>query len=495
MRRLAIALAVLAVAGVLVFPSAAAPLTTDSIDESVHLAPADSANGDYARVEDGELVVDLTAANPNVDGEGVNADGVTRLSAVFEIQYNGSQYAHVWITHGSDDVTLTARGESIQSQADNVTLGPNESVTVGLVVDTRGSDPTDGLVDDMEVNALLADPESESHANSLIGASDETTVELTQPSDTERSIEITNPPTDESITVDLDGLHLVEDGSLTLDELRVTASEDDDVELDLSTTTAETGDEQVHALGSFEVREESGSVERATFRFSADRTFLDEQGIAPEQLTVLRTSDGETDTLPVTVVSADDDEVVFEAETAGVSTFTVAAFQPAIDVTAADLSTDAVETNENATVTARLDNDGRAAGNRTVTLTLDGDPVAERTVSVEAGGSTTVTFDVAPTDAGEYEVAVDGVVAGTLTVADPATTADGIASAGRTATADGTVTTDERETADRTATGDDTRTAAPVEEPAGLGLQEVLGLTLLLAILGTTFVLVRRAPR
>ncbi|MFD1527144.1 DUF1102 domain-containing protein, partial [Halolamina salina] len=57
------------VAGTLAFPSAAAPLfggQTDQVGNDVVLAPS----SDYAYLDgDGELVVDLSASNPALDGD------------------------------------------------------------------------------------------------------------------------------------------------------------------------------------------------------------------------------------------------------------------------------------------------------------------------------------------------------------------------------------------------------------------------------------------
>lgn len=514
MRRLAAALAALALAGALVFPSAAAPFAlsqSDAITQDVALSPADSPNGDYAYLDgDDELVVDLTAANPNrdPDAEGINDDGVTRISNVFEIRYDGSRHAHVWITHESEHVTLVARGDPIQSESNNVTLGPNESVAVGLVVDTTGETP-DGLIDGMEVHASVAEPEgidsaddgdgsgvpsagSGETAGSGGGSAGETdpgsAVQQFSAGPGRRSVTVLDPPTVGPITVDLDGMPLDvgADGgdlNLTLEEIDVTAANDSVVSLDLSAAEPGGGGTVgVERLGAVTVTEaESGSVSTATLRFGVSRASLDDRGIAPADLTVTRDGDGETSTLPVRVVGERDDRVVFEVDTPGFSTFTVAALRPSIAVDEATLSTASIESDGSATVTARVSNDGRTAGTRTVVLAVDGKAIAERTVDLAAGESTAVTFEVAPGEAGEHAVAVDDASAGTLSVS---------AASG----------TDEESTTDASGGGPteadvDGDGSDPVEEPAGLGLPEVAGLAALLALLTAVSALVRRAPR
>ncbi|MFC7096467.1 PGF-pre-PGF domain-containing protein [Halobaculum marinum] len=519
MKRVAAAVSLLALSGALVFPSAAAPFAlsqSDVITQDVSLAPTSAPNGDYAYLDDDELVVDLTASNPNLagDAEGVNPDAVTTISNVFRIHYNGSQYAHVWITDESDAVTFVVDGEPIQSEAANVTLGPNESVAVGVVVDTTG-DGGDGLIDQIQVNARVADPETATVATGGGTGGDDsddtsvgvatTSIRQSAPSETERRVEVRNP--DGSVGVDLDPLPLDAGGNVTLDELDLTATGGATVDLGLDVSAPDTDAGPgsllgVESLGAVAVTEaDAGSVDAATLRFSVSPAYLDARNVDSDDLTVFRTSDGETTTLPVRVVGErDDGRVVVEADTPGFSTFTVAALRPAIRVSEASLSTTDIEVGERTTVTARVSNDGRAAGERTLRVTLDGDLVAERVVDLAPNETTTVTVDVAPDGPGSYEVAVDGTTAGTLVVADGESTDD--------AAAGGATLTEQSDLGDTTPGGastsgagtvadgePDVATAGPVEEPAGLGLPEVGGLTVAVALVVATLLLVRRVSR
>lgn len=162
--RHALALAALALAGALVLPSAATVLTGgDEVGGDVVLAPHSGPNGDYALLnEDAELELLLSAANPNVEGEGVPDDALTPIDRVFTITYTGDEWARVYVTDESDDVTFY-RGDdptdSIEGRSNNVTLGPDESVAVGLLVDTRGDHDVEA-VDSFAVNAEVAEPES-----------------------------------------------------------------------------------------------------------------------------------------------------------------------------------------------------------------------------------------------------------------------------------------------------------------------------------------------
>ncbi len=144
---------------------------TDSVAGEVTAQPSPGPNGAYAYLRDGKLVVDLTAANPNVSGEGVTPDGVTTVDDVFRVRYGGDRFARIWITDGSEAVTLRARGSPIGSEDDAVVVESNETVAVGLRVDTTGS--ADGLLDQLTIHANLAEPGDVTGATDPTGDGDD----------------------------------------------------------------------------------------------------------------------------------------------------------------------------------------------------------------------------------------------------------------------------------------------------------------------------------
>jgi hypothetical protein len=144
------------VALALVVPSGAltkAGVGGDRVADELILYPGP--DSPYARQgADGEVVVDLTAANPQVEGDGVNRRGRTHLEGAIIIRYTGDRRAHVWLTHESPAVVFTARGRRVESAGAGVTLDANESVAVGLVLDTTGDQAPQ--VDSLRVHARLA---------------------------------------------------------------------------------------------------------------------------------------------------------------------------------------------------------------------------------------------------------------------------------------------------------------------------------------------------
>jgi hypothetical protein len=480
MKRFTAALALLALSGTLLFPSAAAPFSlgqSDAITQDVALAPADSANGDYAYLdENDELVVDLSDSNPNLaDTEGINADGVTHVDDVLTVRYNGSRYAHVWLTHESDDVTFYADGHPIQSEANNVTLAPNQSLAVGIRVDTRG-ETTDGIIDDVTVHARVAEPEDvDDEPVDVGGSSGGPAVALRTPSAIARSVTVVGAPSDAPTTIDLDAMSTCRDGDgLTLDAVTVVREGTGTLDLQFRAVRPPTDvARHTESLCAVRAREASSgdTVTRATFRFSVDRDTLAEWNVSPDELVLFRTDDGATSTLSTRVVDRSDETVRFAVDSPGFSRFTVAAARPDVEVTAARLGQTELTPRQAVTVIGRIENDGRTTETRSVVVTLNETPVATRSVTLEPGETTRVTVSVRPQTPGQYDVRIENRTAGTVTVvADP----DGDSSSARRA---------------------DPPSNASTWRPTGLGIGEVIALSGVLAVTVVGLVGIRRWVR
>ncbi|WP_353634757.1 DUF1102 domain-containing protein [Halobacterium sp. NMX12-1] len=479
MRRALALAAALAIAGTLAFPSVAAPLfsgPTDQLSNDVELAPS----SDYAHLDDdGDLVVDLSAANP--DAEGVNADAVTGIEDVFRVRYNGSRFAHVWLTHESDAVTFYADGAPVQSAAANMTLAPNETVAVGVRVDTTG-EAADGLIDQITVHARAADSAdvaSESGAaNTNAFSAEGSTARSLAPDATSRRFTALGADAGETTTFDASALALDgAAGGLTLDEVGVASTGGTvSVGVEAAGTAASrsrVAERGAAPLGAVSVTDRLDSAGRATLRFSAPVGFFAERGVAPADLTVYRDDGGELSELAVSTTGERGGRLHFEAETPGFSTFVVAADRARLRVADATLERASAAPGEAVTVTATVSNAGSVAGERSVAVAVGGSVVAEPMVEAPAGGTATVTARVARNVTGEYAVTVGDVDAGTLAVATGNQT-DGAAAA---------------QPAVEPTTADE-----PIREPAGFGLTEVLGLVTLLAVVAVALALARRAP-
>ncbi|MFW5895832.1 MAG: PGF-pre-PGF domain-containing protein [archaeon] len=466
----------LAIAGALTLPSAASPLLagpTDQLGSDLALAPA----SDYASLDDNdELIVDLTRANPEVEGEGVNEDGRTSISDVFRIRYNGSQYAHVWLTHDAEGVTFAVDGEPIEAEEDNVTLAPNESVGVSLTVDTTG-EPVDGLVDDIAVHGRVADAEEAADKEGQFGGYLKRT---RAPSEDIRRFTVLSSEPGETISFDAEGLVLDEiDGQqLTFEELSVTSpNRSFSVTADSSgvgDAEAAVDDTGATPLGAVSMTVNSGNVSGATLQFSVTGSYFEGRDVDPEHLTVYRHAAGALSELQVTRTGESDERIRFEAETPGFSTFVVAAQQPRFERTDVSLDATTVAPEEPVTVNASVSNTGTRAGERTVTVAVNGTEVAERTITVPAGETETVTVPIVRNVTGEYTVSVNGDDVGAFRVAsDTNTTA---------------------QTESTASASPEPRTQEPIDEPGAFGLWSILGLLVMLTLIAATLALARRAP-
>jgi len=89
---------------------------------------------------------------------------------------------------------------------------------------------------------------------------------------------------------------------------------------------------------------------------------------------------------------------------------------PNLQVTSARLSASSVETGSPITVIADVTNTGGASGAAVVKVYLNGEVAGSQGVKVASGSTTPMTFNITPSQPGEYSVRVNNVSAGTLKV-------------------------------------------------------------------------------
>ena len=127
-------------------------------DESALLAlePAAGPNGgEYARIESGEL--ELNLAGYNSSATGVNPNAVTDFDSVFVITNQGTQEVAVNISDsGPNNNSVTFYNGSVSNTLEDggsETLSPGESVVVSIEVDTTEVDGTPTLIDEITISA------------------------------------------------------------------------------------------------------------------------------------------------------------------------------------------------------------------------------------------------------------------------------------------------------------------------------------------------------
>ncbi|OYR41957.1 CARDB domain-containing protein [Halorubrum sp. Eb13] len=506
-RTLTLALLLVA-AGSLAFATGAAvvdgPADTFA-DDDLAVQPADGPNGRYAYLNnDDEIAIDVSASNPNIRDpsfEGVNVGASGTIDDVFTITYTGEQYANVWIEYDGDgEVTFVADGESIEGNESSVTLAPNETVTVGLAFDTR--DATAGTqlgADEFRINATLAEPKDATArgvSTRKTGDDGGPTTTVRAPNATYREFTASGIDRGESVRWLAEGMHLDGD-NVTLEEIDLAGVRNERVELDAAGSPDPFADAgpvsapttpRSMAYLALDHDFAPDAVDATTIRLSAAPSHLNATGTDSEDVTLYRQTDaGAWEEVPVEVVDDDavellglpEDRVHFRATTGPSSTFAVAEHAPRYDVTEATVAPEATDPGENVTVRTTLRNGGGAAGERTVTLTANGTPVANETVALDPNETATVAFDATFETAGAYELAVDGTPVGErLLVGDPASDDAGGSGDESNAGSDGSATV-----------------AGTTEEPFGIDPADLAGPLALVAIVLAALALVRRMPR
>ncbi|WP_144799609.1 CARDB domain-containing protein [Halorubrum depositum] len=505
-RTLTLALLLVA-ATTLIFTTGAAVIYSNAdtvADGDLAVQSVDGPNGQYAYLnDDHEIAIDVSAANPDLptDFEGLNVGSTGQIAGIFQITYTGEQYAHVWIEYDSENVSFVADGESIEGNESSVTLAPNETVTVGLAFDTR--DATVGTrlgADEFSIEAKLAEPDDATEMDTADQqtSADGPTVTTTAPSADSREFTASEIDHGDSVRFRADGMALAGD-DVTLEGIDLAGVRNERVELDAagSPETFEGGSAlrtsttpRSMAYLALDHDFAPGAVDEMTIRFSADPDHLNATGTAPEDVTLYRQTDaGEWEEKPVEVVDGEvvdlsglpEDRVHFRATTTEFSTFAVAAREPRFDVTEATVVPEAIDPGDEATVRATIENGGGAAGEQVVTLTADGDPVANETAALAPNETATVALGGTFETAGAYELAVDGTPVGTLIVGDPRGNGAGD-EAGGSAAAGGF--------GDAGEPGD-----GPTEEPGAVDFVDLGGLLVALVVAVTGLALFRRVPR
>ena len=488
----------LVAAGSLAFATGAAVINDDAdtfAEDKIAVQPADGPNGRYAYLnDDDEIAIDVSASNPNIQNasfDGVNVDSTATIDDVFTITYTGDRAADVWIEYeGDGEVTFVADGSSIVGNTSNVTLAPNESVAVGLELDTRGAAVGTQLgADEFRINASEAQPATTDISTQGTGGGDGgPTKTVRAPNATHREFVASGIGHGDTIRFEADGMHL-NGSNVTLDGLDVEDVRNDRIEVNAagSPTSFENGSAltalttpRAIAYLALEYDFAPDAVDATTIRFSADRDHLNETGTDPEDVTLYRqTAAGTWEEVSVEIVGEEaEDRVHFRAATEPSSTFAVAAHAPRYDLTEATVTPEAIDPGENVTVRATLRNGGGAAGERAVTLTADGAPVANETVALEPNETATVAFDATFETAGAYDLAVDGSDVGTLLVGDPAGDDAGGSGDGSNAGSD-----------------ESDIVSGTSEEPFGIDPSDLLGPLALALIAVAALALVRRMPR
>ncbi|MFA9515810.1 hypothetical protein ACERIT_01085 [Halopenitus sp. H-Gu1] len=121
-------------------------MSSTPADQTAHglvLSPADSPNSQYTVVTDsGELALSIGEMTPGVGVARLNSEAVTTIDRVLTLHNAGDRPVTVWLDAPAEDVRFyrgDAPAEPMEGREDAVTLTANETLSVGVAIDTRGN--------------------------------------------------------------------------------------------------------------------------------------------------------------------------------------------------------------------------------------------------------------------------------------------------------------------------------------------------------------------
>ncbi|SFR57083.1 PGF-pre-PGF domain-containing protein [Halogeometricum rufum] len=456
----------------------------DDGDRSVPVTATDAVANERT-VQTGTLTLDTP---PTVSNFSVTVGSDSSLDVSFDASETLTD-VNVSLTGAAnatlDETDFSVTGTTYETSR---TVGANGTVTVTLdrLADANGNDGASGQAATVSVNATGEsddggggggrrvvvvpapdpDPEpaaetndSEPTANVSVEAADGGRVSVSV--DSARPSSLVDLPvnaTSESTNVGLDTLSLAaRNGTYSVgvtvrDAPNESAAGDEATAANATTkaTTANVTPPNDRTVGYLDVSHtvSDHDIDYAVFRFTVSESRLRERNVSPDEVALYRYHDGAWTELNAILVDERGDRYVYNADTPGLSTFAVApASGGRVAVTGASVDRARLRTDETATVSAEVANDGTRAATGYVTLRRGNVTVETRRVTLGAGDRATEAFAVQFDARGTYELRVDNVTAGTVEVVEPTPTPT--ATATRTATPTATPTA----TATRTETG------------------------------------------
>ncbi|MFC6987981.1 hypothetical protein ACFQJD_03260 [Haloplanus sp. GCM10025708] len=329
MNRTVIVALALAVAGTVALPSVAAPLAVgDRVTENVHLTPSDGPNGDYASLADGELVVDLSATNPNVEGR-ASTPTRSRPSTTSSASATAGPAppASGSLTDRTPSRSARAATKSSPrrpaSPSARTTRSPWTSSSTPPGRRRTGGSTTSRFTRVPEEVTIDAD-----------GGDDGPAVRRFAPNADSRHVTLSNAPAGRPVSLGLGRLELDSSGggNLTLDGLNVTTTTGSaGVTVRVGGPTATTGRAVPGGdlLGAVTV-EARGGTRGWQARFGVSQSYLDATGVTPESLAVYRSTGDEWRRLDANVTKRSD-RLAVRANASNASTLAVVAADRDVD--------------------------------------------------------------------------------------------------------------------------------------------------------------------
>ncbi|MBX0323562.1 PGF-pre-PGF domain-containing protein [Halomicroarcula sp. F13] len=405
-RCVSVSLVVLLVAGALATPAAAAPsmyLSNANVQESTVLV------GENATV---------TARVKNLGDE---SGGFT-----FEFKRNGSEFASQRVVVAADESVRVSQTVAFSSPG-----------TYRISVNDRQA----GLVDVQRATAAVQSTD-----------------------DVQRTVEVRagSVPTNEPYTLDFPDAanrsFAVETWTVQTGEASYTQQIVEYTDPAAATVAVPSG--RSATVASVFTVDSTADVERATVRFSLNRSRLRAVGLEQSEVTVYHRNGSAWEPLETEIVEERVSSVVYEATATDFSTFAVGRIEPEFTVEDTSLGTSQVESGQRLVLEAVVRNNGSVAGDYEGAMVVDGERVNETTVSIPAESERTLRLSHDVDSAGTYEIALNDEDAGSIVITEGQVADD-------TSAATDTESTDSQSTPGETpATGDGPDIPLPAGVPA-----------------------------
>ncbi len=230
---------------------------------------------------------------------------------------------------------------------------------------------------------------------------------------------------------------------LNVSQLNLTAERRADYKLRVNSSanlSTKSPDFDGHTVGFAEIDHSipDSDIEGVEFTFRVDAKRFETAGLDPGDAMVYRYHDGRWNALETSVVGRDGNSYILQADSPGLSMYTVGLRNTdLLSVSGASLSGPSETVGHPITVSATVTNRGNWTADEKVAVTANGSTVATRFVTVPAGKTKTVSFDITLNRVGTYNLAVDGTSAGTLVLSDTSRTTNGTTDKNTTTTTTG----------------------------------------------------------
>lgn len=389
-----------------------------------------------ATVTNGELSVDLRAANITADGLSPGS----QLNSVFQIRNKGNESVEVFIESSPDDIEFVDEsGSPFQTSETAVSLGPNESVSVGLKL-LETATPGTQINGTVTVTVLSPEATETGSGGSAAAASDleddrfdgQSVLVNLNPDGADAAASVRNLEGGENATVDLQ--EAVVTSRVSYNELFVAVENDTDtVELQANALSEPPENEPAGLAGNntaisylqveptaSDVQVSDGSISEARIDFTVSESVFRDRPLDRNDPQLYRFNDTIAEWVPLRTERVDARS--YRAFGPNFSVFAVGyPVQPEFQVVETTLVDPEVEADQPVAVAVEVTNTGTGPGEFQTTLDAGQPTTVSETVRIAPDSTERVVLEQSVPVLGTYDVEVNNQPVGAVTVSETVT--------------------------------------------------------------------------